>query len=157
MLELDSCYTSFHKLVMQLFFSNYSDVSQSDWQKEYKPRETHVAQQAIEEQNFLPESTKMLLKRAAKRIQLSDNDKLPQALKVFRSPTYSVGIIPVPTNKKDQIAVVVNPHFYSMRSGGLQTLGVEVPERVRLTGVHPLDTIKQRQRRAEEIHQQLVQ
>ena len=53
--------------------------------------------------------------------------------------------------------MAVNPHFYAQRAGGLQTLGVEVPERIRLLEKSPYDVIIERTQRARLAHKKIMQ
>lgn len=148
MRDIDVLYDAFHHQIMDIFFKNYQEVKESKWQERYEARDIDDIQKRLMSNSITDNSTVLrFLQRATPRIIKSDDDSLPPELKIFRSPTYSVGIV---KNRHGQMCVAVNPHFYAQRAGGLQTLGIEVQERIRVNEKSPYDMISDRTARAKE-------
>ncbi|MFZ1720894.1 MAG: hypothetical protein WAU07_00120 [Microgenomates group bacterium] len=157
LLQLDNISRQFHQQFMSYFFSNYLEVKNSNWNMSYQARNIKDAIDTISFQNWIPRSSLQLLLKAAPRISRSDQECLSPDAKIFRSPTYSVGILPSSHNKENTLYLVFNPHLYAMRAGGLQTIGIEFPERIRHPHVHPVELISERQKRAELVHSKVME
>lgn len=143
---------SFHDTCMGTFFLNYDDVRQSEWRTHLVGHSNMMQRENISNNfYFLSKAEQSLLCKFGKRISRSDSESLSAELKIFRSPTYSVGII----LRNDKLYIAVNPHFYSQRAGGLQALGVEVPERIRLKE-SPYTVVKKRTARARKVHKDIL-
>ncbi len=143
---IHTTYYGFHDEVMRIFFSNYDAVRESKWSLPYDPREQADIVRAIENSQFITDGNLAnFLIKASGRVVKSDSDALSSDLKIFRSPTYSVGAV---KNADGVLCLAVNPHFYAQRAGGLQTLGIEVAERIRHEDKDPYEVIRQRTDRA---------
>lgn len=146
MSSIHQTYYQFHEDVMRIFFSNYDAVRDSKWSVPYTSRGQEEIVRAIESSQFITDGNLAnFLIRVAGRVARSDDDALASDLKIFRSPTYSVGAV---KNKDDTLCLAVNPHFYAQRAGGLQTLGIEVAERIRHEDKSPYEVIAKRTERA---------
>lgn len=140
--------TEFHVTSLKTFFDNFDLVQESEWKQELQGLSTQKIVEKIQTNfSFLTHEQRNFLYRLGLKIARSDKLTLSADLKIFRSPTYSVGII----ERNEKIYFVVNPHFYAQRAGGLQTLGVEVPERIRLSE-SPYSLIEKRTQRAQHAH-----
>lgn len=141
--------TEFHVRSLSTFFDNFEFVQESDWKQELQGMSAQKIVKKIQENfSFLTVEQRNFLYRLGLKIARSDTSSLSADLKIFRSPTYSVGII----KKNGKIYFAVNPHFYAQRAGGLQTLGVEVPERIRLPE-SPYNVIEKRTAKAKRAHE----
>lgn len=153
MSSMHQTYYGFHEEVMRMFFSNYDEVRDSKWSTPYRSRGQAEIVQAIENNQFITDGNLVnFLIKASGRVAKSDDETLSPDLKIFRSPTYSVGAV---KNKDGTLCLAVNPHFYAQRAGGLQTLGIEVAERIRHDNMDPYEVINKRTERARDADRQI--
>ncbi len=151
--QTHKAYTVFHESLMDTFFANYNDVKSSDWKTPYIPRDLQDIYSRLQDHSFITDGNLVqFLMKAANRIVQSDNDSISADLKLFRSPTYSVGIV---KNAQGNLCIAINPHFYAQRAGGLQTVGIEVGERHRHEDQEPYDLIQKRTERAKDADQSI--